>query len=455
MRQTLAIIATINRLLHVTFEKIGICLSCLPKICESLPSHPPFRPIVVNLFISTPFGATQLGADLRAAAEWLLNPSLYCMLLAVTCLGLLFPIVSLYTALKRAKEIVSCGRHRSWYDDDDDCSFANCCGLLTTSGKTLVLWVALTTLPFVLVYKVVPANVVLATTVAVPVCMNATLAAAATTCVGANSTAAAMAASAAALAANATSAFVNVAVPAAVTYAPIRATLSAFLILLFVCVVVILLGLGAGGHAAAISNPSRFCAPNYQNALAVLSIALDAFQLISIPLTLLSTTTTTTATTTESVTAASGILAWVQTWSKNLLLFQQNQFEAVFWLSIALVVLWFFVAAAPPIGDRFFSRSDLDWERVMKSKAYGALVRFLSGTLFLPIIVNLLKSLQCAADTSVLVASPSMQCWQGRHLSIALAAMFALSFFLLTANSFGAALEEQHRHVWWSDARES
>lgn len=379
---------------------------------------------VVDSFSPSFRAHPQLGADLRAAAEWLLNPQLYCMLLAVTCLGLLFPVVSLYMALKRAKEIVSCCRHSRGYDDDDDeCSCDNCCGLLSTSGKTLILWTALTTLPFVLIYKVVPANVVLATTVAVPVCTNATLAAAAT-CVGANSTAAAVAASAAALAANTTNAFVRVAVPAAVTYAPIRATLSAFLILLFACVVLVLLGLGAGGYAAAIVNPSRFCAPNYQNALAVFSIALDAFQLISIPLTLLSTTTA--STTAESATAASGILAWVQTWSKNLLLFQQDQFEAVFWLSIALVVLWFFVAAAPPIGDRFFSRSDLDWSRVMKSKAYGALVRFLSGTLFLPIIVNLLKSLQCAADTSTLIASPSMQCWQGRHLSIALAAMFAL-----------------------------
>ncbi len=70
----------------------------------------------------------------------------------------------------------------------------------------------------------------------------------------------------------------------------------------------------------------------------------------------------------------------------------------------------------------------MDWDKVVKSKAYGALVRFLSSTLFLPIIVNLLKSLQCAADTSMLVASPSMQCWQGKHLSIALAAMFALRF---------------------------
>eukprot|EP00455_Lapot_gusevi_P054914 TRINITY_DN8886_c0_g2_i7.p1 TRINITY_DN8886_c0_g2~~TRINITY_DN8886_c0_g2_i7.p1 ORF type:complete len:830 (-),score=269.03 TRINITY_DN8886_c0_g2_i7:89-2578(-) len=135
-----------------------------------------------------------------------------------------------------------------------------------------------------------------------------------------------------------------------------------------------------------------------------------------------------------------------QSAANYLLLFQDGFFAASFWTSVALVAIWFFLVSSPLAFDQFKLRSGSS--AFYATKSYQNLCHFLSSTLFVTIVVNLLKPLQCDYASGKLPASPSLVCFDsaGAHPKIVLTAMFFLAFYVTTANVIGGvnALDDGH-----------
>ena len=92
-------------------------------------------------------------------------------------------------------------------------------------------------------------------------------------------------------------------------------------------------------------------------------------------------------------------------------IFDWHQFAGAFWTGIALVGVWYALMIAPIVREAA-GRHDAPFD-FHSARAYILPVRFLSTSAYLPLLVNVLKVLQCTANSSgvdTLAGQPSMVC---------------------------------------------
>jgi hypothetical protein len=222
------------------------------------------------------------------------------------------------------------------------------------------------------------------------------------------------------------------------------------------CLVVIFLSViqkirGKDGNSIAIKSPSRFLRVSWPNLLALFSIVLDSLQLCSLALAVFnpsfaSTTNNGTPAPTMAPSASSfPILQWLQMAAGQLLLAQANSFVPIFWTVVACVFYFFCLVSAPLVLE-FFNL--VEGGSILGRKSYWVQMSFFTETLYMTIIVNLIKPFQCTTPTAVLMAQTDVMCWTGPHQRMVWVAMLCLALYLLTANVMNAPdTDDQRRNT--------
>eukprot|EP00743_Colponemidia_sp_Colp-15_P011356 GILK01012655.1.p1 GENE.GILK01012655.1~~GILK01012655.1.p1 ORF type:complete len:1180 (+),score=243.63 GILK01012655.1:190-3540(+) len=125
--------------------------------------------------------------------------------------------------------------------------------------------------------------------------------------------------------------------------------------------------------------------------------------------------------------------------------FQRISFESMYWITTAMVFIWYIAISAPVVTEHL-----LEWVpvgRTSRSHVWKSLVALLGTTLHIPILVNLMQPLSCiyTGPYAQLKNDNSILCWQAYYdgpsqaLStvsqpvMAVIALILLAFYLLTS----------------------
>jgi hypothetical protein len=122
-------------------------------------------------------------------------------------------------------------------------------------------------------------------------------------------------------------------------------------------------------------------------------------------------------------------------------LVSETAYAAWFWSACVLTVLWLLAAALPLILD-YASQDGHAVVEIRHRAFYYNTSTIMSQTLFLPIVINLLKPIWCDYRTSapgVLFAAPNRSCWAHEQVPMALVGMIALLTFVFTTTHLRGA----------------
>ena len=110
--------------------------------------------------------------------------------------------------------------------------------------------------------------------------------------------------------------------------------------------------------------------------------------------------------------AWSGLFGSLSALAARLVLYLPQLSTATFWAFFGVAALWYLLFSLPVVVENM-----LEWHEpglVSGSKLYGLLTRHLRTTLYLTIVVMLLKPLDCsyeAGERSVMLVDGDVACW--------------------------------------------
>lgn len=111
--------------------------------------------------------------------------------------------------------------------------------------------------------------------------------------------------------------------------------------------------------------------------------------------------------------------------------------DAMFYTMVALFVVWYFVASAPPVLEQVTGRKSEG--RISSSVLWKLVTVLLTDTLFITMAEACLSTVRCRSDGhggSYFLedyGSGELECWQGSHRAIAGFSLFALFWYTVTS----------------------
>jgi len=197
-----------------------------------------------------------------------------------------------------------------------------------------------------------------------------------------------------------------------------------------------------------IAHPSKVVMMTGPNALSIVYMLLDAFQMASLPWAVLQLRDGEGG----SLSGSGGVQSALGDVSRRVLFFVDGTYMITVVTAIVLVSIWYFVISLPTVVEDLLS-----WKEkgtIASTPFWRFLTYVLSGNLYLTIIYNLVKPIQCSyvdigGGTMVgfLINKPESKCWDTETSQPVLAAV-ALSFFaFFIFTSFVIPEESGMRHV--------